>query len=529
MNYSNFARGLFFFYSPCIWGWKSATNTRSWLQFADDAAIISNCCKDAQALLNVFSSWCTWANMVIRLDKCCSFGMRKNDGEYCQFEPALFIGNGIIPPIQLGSAFKYLGKLYDFDLKNDLAKLNIAQKLENFLSITSKLKIKAQMKIKILKLYVYSQMRFELRLYNFGATWIDNNLDSKVVKCVRSWLEMPISSCVKEMMTVPTNKGGLGIPLLKDIAAQMQLQKRSALKSSAFQDINHVWSDSSVKHISSDALLVKGTFSSASKTLKASQTKKAVDHYNSLEVQGVASRIVAENISKFSITSWAANLELLPGALHNFARKALQQQLPTFANLARWKRVTDPNCPLCNRASPQTNKHVLSNCGSDTALSRYKDRHNAVLEVLADWIFDTKSANQHLYVDLPSSKFRPISDLFESDVRPDLVVQLNSSITVIELTICHETNLLKSKNFKLNKYHNIAALLKVKNPKPSLRLLTVEVSTLGFVSDTSEITSSICIPKMSKAMLNKIANIALKFFYNIYCSRNSTTLAPANN
>src|ERR1051325_581680 len=118
----------------------------------------------------------------------------------------------------------------DFELKNELAKTIIIKKLKDLLSVTSNIKTKVQMKIKIVKQYVLSQIRFELKTYNFGSTWIDQNLDSLVVKYVRDWLEMPISGCVKEMMTLPVSKGGLAIPLLKNVSDQMWLQKRNALK-----------------------------------------------------------------------------------------------------------------------------------------------------------------------------------------------------------------------------------------------------------------------------------------------------------
>jgi hypothetical protein len=144
--------------------------------------------------------------MIIRLDKCCSFSMLKSKGDYHQIEPAVFINNGLIPPVRLGETFKYLGKLYDFELKNELAKTIIIKKLKDLLSVTSNIKTKVQMKIKIVKQYVLSQIRFELKTYNFGSTWIDQNLDSLVVKYVRDWLEMPISGCVKEMMTLPLRK-----------------------------------------------------------------------------------------------------------------------------------------------------------------------------------------------------------------------------------------------------------------------------------------------------------------------------------
>jgi hypothetical protein len=144
--------------------------------------------------------------------------MMKTKGEYLQVEPALFVDGKIIPPVQLGNTFKYLGKLYDFESKNSSAKAAIVEKLNKLLSVTTNIKVKVQMKLKIVKLYVYSQILFDLRLYNFGGTWIDANLDSIIVKHIRDWMEMPISTGVKEMISLPIGKGGLAMPLLKNVS-----------------------------------------------------------------------------------------------------------------------------------------------------------------------------------------------------------------------------------------------------------------------------------------------------------------------
>ena len=50
---------------------------RHWYQFADDAAVVTRLEHETQVLLIAFNSWCTWADMVIRVDKCHSFGMKK--------------------------------------------------------------------------------------------------------------------------------------------------------------------------------------------------------------------------------------------------------------------------------------------------------------------------------------------------------------------------------------------------------------------------------------------------------------------
>ena len=62
-----------------------------WFQFADDAAVITGLENENQLLLNHFTRWCTWANMVIRVDKCSTFGIKKSSTSSTQYLPKLLI------------------------------------------------------------------------------------------------------------------------------------------------------------------------------------------------------------------------------------------------------------------------------------------------------------------------------------------------------------------------------------------------------------------------------------------------------
>ena len=61
-----------------------------------------------------------------------------------------------------------------------------------------------------------------------------------------------------------------------------------------------------------------------------------------------------------------------------------------------------------------------------------------------------------LYVDVDAQDFRPVRDLFKS-FRPDIVVRTVNMVYVWELTVCHETYFVKSKQFKTEKYAQLAA------------------------------------------------------------------------
>ena len=51
---------------------------KHWFQFADDSAVVTTTVEDTQLLLNVFTKWCHWSSLEVRVDKCVSFGIKKN-------------------------------------------------------------------------------------------------------------------------------------------------------------------------------------------------------------------------------------------------------------------------------------------------------------------------------------------------------------------------------------------------------------------------------------------------------------------
>ena len=79
-----------------------------WFQFAGDAVVVTGHEQENQTLLNHFTRWCTWANMVIRVDKSVSFGIKKPSTSSTQFLPKLIINRKLVPVVNLGELFKHL-------------------------------------------------------------------------------------------------------------------------------------------------------------------------------------------------------------------------------------------------------------------------------------------------------------------------------------------------------------------------------------------------------------------------------------
>ena len=89
-----------------------------WFQFADDAVVITGLENENQILLNHFTRWYTWANMIIRVDKCSTFGIRKSSTASTQYLPKLLINQFPVPTVAVGKSFKYLGRYFNFSMDN---------------------------------------------------------------------------------------------------------------------------------------------------------------------------------------------------------------------------------------------------------------------------------------------------------------------------------------------------------------------------------------------------------------------------
>ena len=494
---------------------------RSWLQFADDTVLVADNIKSAQSLLNLNSAWCEWAEMKIRIDKCSTFGMRKQSGNYVQFQPNLVVKDSPIPPLDDGAHFKYLGRLYDFAMKNDDIKASLDNKLTSLLKTTSELEIKPQQKLKILKIFIPSRLTFALRVYDISYTWISQVLDSKISNAVRDWIELPISSCVSEILSLPTTKGGLGIPTLKESAAKLRLNQRCKLHSSQVEEMRTLFETTSDQNLKIDSIIrTNPGRTKALRQMNDEHTRVSFEHIVSLNVQGRIIASINEHLCGSEISRWTKVLDKLATPLYNFARKAIIQQLPTAANLVRWGRSQDPLCSLCRNFS-QTNKHVLSNCAS--ALDRYKKRHDGILKILADWITHHIKPDCEICVDLELGQFKQLSNVFRS-LRPDIAIISSTRIDTLELTVCHETNLGTSKQFKSSKYANIRIDTKTAYSNREINSYTIEVSTLGLISDTKSFCRNNLSSPFSHEILNLITESAISDSFEIYCNRNKLSL-----
>ena len=182
------------------------------------------------------------------------------------------------------------------------------------------------------------------------------------------------------------------------------------------------------------------------------------------------------------------------------------------------EKTPSPSCPLCGLV--QTNKHVLSNCGSPASLSRYTKRHDHVLGILIDWFKSHLKDKCELYADIDEASVKPITDLFFPS-RPDIAIKYSSRIDILELTVCHETNISSSQKYKQSKYQSLHNHLIVKDNETSVNIFTLEITTLGFMSDFKLFQVRNLKDKLLENHKAQIFKSVLSDSFNIYCKRNS--------
>ena len=154
-------------------------NPVHWFQFADDAAVISGQDSENQHLLNRFSIWCQWSNMIVRVDKCSTFGIRKSLTKSIQYLPKPLINNELIPATKTGESFRYLGKYFDFSM--------------------SEKPLHPKNKLLLYSRYLLSKLSWHFTVTTISRTWVSENMDSVVNKYVRKWLEIPISGTLSNV------------------------------------------------------------------------------------------------------------------------------------------------------------------------------------------------------------------------------------------------------------------------------------------------------------------------------------------
>ena len=140
-----------------------------------------------------------------KVDKCVTFGMRKQSTKSIQFQTKLFITSELVPPVKADDSFRYPGRHFDFSMSNAMHKSELLEILGSLMSDIDMLPIHPKKKLLLYQRHVLSKLSWHLTVVDLSKTWVCENLDNKVSKYIRQWLELPISATLSNIFLSKSN------------------------------------------------------------------------------------------------------------------------------------------------------------------------------------------------------------------------------------------------------------------------------------------------------------------------------------
>ena len=490
-------------------------NPIHWFQFADDAAVISGQESENQHLINRFIIWCQWSDMIIRVDKCITFGIKKICTKSIQYLPKLIINGIRVPCVQIDRAFRYLGRYFDFTMSNNEHKSELTSLVNDLMSDIDLKPLHPKNKLLLYSRFVLSKISWHLTIADIPRTWIVENLDSIVNSFIRKWLDVPICGTLSNVF-LERKKFGLNVcpPSVKFVQCQSVL--RNIMKKSRNHSIQDLW-----KSTSCHTNIQYDTYKSTKDVLKDFRSSQEDKLQHNLISQGFFFTCVDKYSLKSINSIWSTVQSKLPKNIFNFTVRYINNTLPTRKNMFRWSISQSPDCSFC--LNPESLLHVVAGC--QHYLDRFTWRHDSVVNFIASSLQPIINNCSSLYADV--NGYPSPSVITGDSYRPDLLVHLqpNDCLYVIELTVGFESNLESNIIRKREKYKDL--INNLKSDYRSVKFVNLSLSSLGVFSSQSS-----SFQDMMKEMnindkhryyiIKKMINITIRASYYIFCCRNKT-------
>ena len=395
--------------------------------------------------------------MVIRVDKCSTFGIKKSQTSSTQYFLKFLINQTKVPTVENGKSFKNLGRIFNFSMNNMDHKSEVLELVTNLMRKIDEIPRHPRNKLQLYHRFVLSKIAWHFTIADIGKTWVTENIDNLVSQYIRQWLELPISATLSSLI-LSKSKYGMSLILPSAKFMHCQVVVRNVLKSSPNSDINALWFSSSI-----GCNIQYDQFRNTKQVLNAIQHDNEERICHDLKSQGFIITSILLHASSKTRDLWSMVKKNMPKNIFNFTIKYLNNTLATRKNLCKWSLSSTSACSICFQS--ETLQHIVSSCKSYLEDGRYTWRHNSVLLHLANSLSSFK--NTSLFADLPSF---PSPSLVTGDsLRPDLVLILNNtSVYLLELTVGFESNIAINSDRKLRKKVLFSIALEQTTPALSL-------------------------------------------------------------
>ena len=250
--------------------------------------------------------------MIIRVDKCSTFGIKKASTFSLQYLPELILYNDLIPTVEIGKSFKYLGRYFNFSMDNQNHLSEILDLVTNLMKQIDGIPCHPKNKLLLYHRFVLSKISWHFTIADLRKTWVVEKIDILVAGYIRQWLELPISATLSTLI-LPESKYGNNFILPSTKFLLCQTVKRNALKSSPNSDINLLWTQASFGcNIQYDQC--KNT----KKVLAAIQKDNESRITHELKSQGFVISCILTHASSKLRSLWSMAQQSMPKNIFNF-------------------------------------------------------------------------------------------------------------------------------------------------------------------------------------------------------------------
>ena len=173
------------------------------------------------------------------------FIIKKSSTSSTQYLPKLLKDQSVVPTVEAGKSFRYLGRYFNFSMDNIDHKSEVLGLVSDLMGKIDKIPCHPKNKLQLCHRFVFSKISWHFTIADLGKIWVVENIDNVASKYIRQWLELPISATLRSLVLSKSKYGkNLFLPSTKFIQCQVVL--RNAFKSSPNSAINFLRSSSSV-------------------------------------------------------------------------------------------------------------------------------------------------------------------------------------------------------------------------------------------------------------------------------------------
>ena len=124
--------------------------------------------------------------MIIRVDKCDTFGIMQKNTTSTQTNPKLNVYNEVMPPLKDDGNFKYLRRCFNFNIHNQKHKKYLLENTNTTLNNIDKLPLHSNNKLNLYSKYLLSNLSWHLTIADVTEICIQEKPYSLCYKKLRS-------------------------------------------------------------------------------------------------------------------------------------------------------------------------------------------------------------------------------------------------------------------------------------------------------------------------------------------------------